>query len=251
MKPVLDFLGELFNFVINLRVQNLAFLAILLLLVWLLLVNRRLRKRLKTEIEDVKFQVQKIDKRLEHKRTAEEIRKAHKRKKLTSEEPEEEEGLLEIEKTEWHGPTRHPGDRVKADVKQEPGIDTLLELRPEPEKTPERTHETESKTQEVLPDRKSVIRPEGKGEVDLSVKLTEEYIFILRAIGDEPDRTYQKEGLYQLFRMVYPKKDKKAFDLIIMGLERYGFITKSDASTGYKVWYEITDKGLVYLNRKK
>ncbi len=72
MKQVLDFLGELFNFVLNLRVQNLAFLAILLLLVWLLIVNRRLRKKLKNGLEDIKHHVQKIDKRLEQKKTEKE-----------------------------------------------------------------------------------------------------------------------------------------------------------------------------------
>ena len=72
MKQVLDFLGELFNFVLNLRVQNLALLAILLLLVWLLIVNRRLRKKLKNGLEDIKHQVQKIDKKLEQEKTEKE-----------------------------------------------------------------------------------------------------------------------------------------------------------------------------------
>ncbi len=231
MKQVLDFLGELFNFVLNLRVQNLAFLAILLLLVWLLIVNRRLRKKLKDELEDVKLHVQKIGNRLELKKAAEEIRVEHKKKKLVKEEPKKEEKELEIEKTEWHGPGSH-----------------LFE-KPE-EVRPEHKIETESKTEEELPELKTYKRPEKKVEIEKPIKLTEEYIFVLRAIGDEPDKTYQKEGLHQIYRMVYPKKDKLAFESIIKDLEKYNFITKSDASSGYKVWYEITDKGLAYFNRK-
>ena len=248
MKPVLSFLGELFNFVLNLRVQNLAFLAILLLLVWLLIVNRRLRKKLKAELEDVKFAVQKIDKKLELKKTAEEIRLEHKKKKLMTEEPKKERESLEIEKTEWHGPSSHPGDKPEAEAKPEPELESILELRPELEKTPEHRIKTESKTKEGLPELEVFKRPEEKREID--IKLTEEYIFVLRAIGDEPDKTYQKDGLHQLYRMVYPKKDKAAFDSIIKGLEKYTFITRSDASSGYKIWYEITEKGLAYLNRK-
>jgi hypothetical protein len=228
MKQVLAFLTDLFNFISNLRVQNLAFSAILLLLIWLLIVNRRLRKKLKDEIEDVKFHVQKIDKKLELKRTAEEIRVEHKKKKLMTEEPKKEEEFLEIEKTEWHG----PGSKTWEIPERE--SESILELRPEPEKTPEHKIKIESKK---------------KVEIDRPLKLTEEYIFVLRAIGDEPDKTYQKEGLHQLFRMVYPKKDKMAFESIIKGLEKSNFITKSDASSGYKVWYEITDKGLAYFNR--
>ena len=229
VKPVLSFLGELFNFISDLRVQNLAFLAILLLLIWLLILNRRLRKKLKDEMEDVKYHVQKIDKKLEIKRTAEEIKAEHKKKKLMTEKPKKEVESLEIEKAEWYGPSIHPGDKPEAE------LESILEIRPELEKTPEHKIKIESKK---------------KVEIDISIKLTEEYIFVLRAIGDEPDRTYQKEGLHQLYRMVYPKKDKIAFDSIIKGLEKYSFITRSDASTGYKVWYEITDKGLQYLNRK-
>lgn len=229
VKPVLSFLGELFNFISSLRVQNLAFLAILLLLTWLLILNRRLRNKFKNDLEDVKFQVQKIDKRLELKRTADEIRVEHKKKKLMTEEPKKEMESLEIEKAEWYGPKIHPGDKT------EPELESILELRPELEKTPEHKIKIESKK---------------KVEIDRPIKLTEEYIFVLRAIGDEPDKTYQKEGLHQLYRMVYPKKDKAAFDSIIKGLEKNTFITKSDSSSGYKVWYEITDKGLAYLNRK-
>jgi hypothetical protein len=244
MKQVLDFLGEMFNFVLNLRVQNLAFLAILLLLIWLLIVNRRLRKKLKDEIADVKFHVQKIDKRLELKKTAEEIKSAHKKKKLVEEKPKEETKNLEIEKAEWYGPGSY------AEEKPEPEAESILELRPELEKTPEHKTKTVSKAKEELPELETYKRPEEKIEPDVP-KLTEEYIFVLRAIGDEPDKTYQKEGLHQLFRMVYPKKDKQAFDSIINSLEKSSFITKSDTSSGYKIWYEITEKGLSCLNRKE
>ena len=152
-----------------------------------------------------------------------------------TEEPKKEVESLEIEKTEWYGPRIHPGDKPDAGAKPEPELESILELRPELEKTPEHKIKIESKK---------------KVEIDRSTRLTEEYIFVLRAIGDEPDKTYQKEGLHQLYRMVYPKKDKAAFDSIIKGLEKSNFITKSDSSSGYKVWYEITDKGLAYLNRK-
>ncbi|MCK4644971.1 MAG: hypothetical protein KAU46_01850 [Candidatus Aminicenantes bacterium] len=250
VKPVLSFLGELFNFISDLRVQNLAFLAILLLLIWLLIVNRRLRKKLKTELEDVKYAVQKIDKKLELKKTAEDIREEHEKKKLVKEEPKKETKHLEIEKSEWHGPRIHPGDKPEDEAKPEPELESILELRPELEKTPEHKLETESKTKEGLPELEVFKRPEEKVEIDRPTKLTEEYTFVLRAIGDEPDKTYQKEGLHQLYRMVYPNKNKMAFDSIIKGLEKYTFITRSDASSGYKIWYEITDKGLAYLNRK-
>ncbi len=246
MKPVLDFLGELFNFVLNLRVQNLAFLAILLLLVWLLIVNRRLRKKLKDEIADVKFHVQKIDKKLELKKAAEEIRAEHNKKRIVKEKPKTETKYLEVEKAEWHGPTVHPGDKPGT---QAPELESILELRPELEKTPEHKVEMESKTKEELAAIEVIRKSEEKRENDKPKKLSEEYTFVLRAIGDEPDKTYQKEGLHQLYRMVYPKKDKRSFDLIIERLEKSTFITKSDTSSGYKIWYEITEKGLAYLNR--
>jgi len=82
VKPVLAFLGELFNFVIDLRVQNLAFLAILLLLIWLLIVNKRLRKKLKDEIEEVKYHVQKIDKKLELKEQRKKLGQSIRKKNL-------------------------------------------------------------------------------------------------------------------------------------------------------------------------
>lgn len=250
VKPILAFLGELFNFIRDLRVQNLAFLAILLLLIWLLIVNRRLRKKIKDELEDVKFHVQKIDKKLELKKTAEEIREKHKKKQLVTEEPKKEVESLEVEKADWHGPTDHPGDKPEAETRPESEPELILELRPELEKTPEHKIEIESKTKEELSEIEVIKKSEEKRAIDGPIKLAEEYIFVLRAIGDEPDKTYQKEGLHQLYRMVYPKKDKSAFDSIIMSLEKYNFITKSDSSSGYKVWYEITEKGLAYLNRK-
>jgi NTP pyrophosphatase (non-canonical NTP hydrolase) len=246
IKPFLAFLGELFNFISNLRVQNLAFLAILLLLIWLLIVNRRLRKKLKDEIADVKFHVQKIDKKLEFKKAAEEIRAEHKEKRIEQEKPKTEAKYLEVEKAEWHGPTVHPGDKPGT---QAPELESILELRPELEKTPEHKVEMESKTKEELAAIEVIRKSEEKRKNDKPKKLSEEYIFVLRAIGDEPDKTYQKEGLHQLYRMVYPKKDKRSFDLIIERLEKSTFITKSDTSSGYKVWYEITEKGLAYLKR--
>jgi len=58
---------------------------------------------------------------------------------------------------------------------------------------------------------------------------------------------YQQEDLFDLYKIKFAEKDRSKFDLNIKVLEKHEFLIKSDSSLDYKVWKEITDKGLAYL----
>ena len=84
----------------------------------------------------------------------------------------------------------------------------------------------------------------------MKIELNEDEMFVLSAIADEPEKMYQKEGLFNIYRMAFSKKKRDSFDAIIKKLERYKFI-KSDASTDYRAWMELTDEGLEYIKKER
>lgn len=98
-------------------------------------------------------------------------------------------------------------------------------------------------------------RPEREIDEDLPkkdeiIELSDEHIFVLSAIADEPEKMYQQEKLFQLYNREFSDKDRSEFDLITKELETHNLI-KSDSTSDYKVWLEISDKGLEYLEKKR
>jgi hypothetical protein len=78
---------------------------------------------------------------------------------------------------------------------------------------------------------------------DKKTKLTSEQFFILSAIGDEPDKTYQEEALYKIYKMAFSDREKDDFDQAVKKLEKLNFIALEKPS-GYRLWLKITDKGI-------
>lgn len=82
------------------------------------------------------------------------------------------------------------------------------------------------------------------------LEFDEEHIFVLASIADEPERSYQKEGLFNLFKMVFPKKDRPDFEAILNDFQKVNFI-KAGATSDYMTWLEMTEEGLEYLKKKR
>ncbi|MDH5468680.1 MAG: hypothetical protein OEY25_14795, partial [Candidatus Aminicenantes bacterium] len=88
--------------------------------------------------------------------------------------------------------------------------------------------------------KESVEKPPKK---DTGAKLTSEQIYLLSAVGDEPDKTLQEDALFKIYQMAYPDMKKEDFDLQIKKLEKLGFV-ELEKPSGYRVWVKITDEGL-------
>jgi uncharacterized membrane protein len=82
------------------------------------------------------------------------------------------------------------------------------------------------------------------------LEFDEEHIFILASIADEPERSYQKEGLFNLFKIVFPLKDRPDFEAILKDFQKVNFI-KAGETSDYMAWLEMTEEGLEYLKKKR
>ena len=121
---------------------------------------------------------------------------------------------------------------VEKEVKAEPA------LEPEPEAPSEEEIQAEKE-----PEEEPKKDPEKPGKKEKPSKLTSEQYFILSAIADEPDKTYQEEAMHKIFKMAFSDRTKEDFDQDIKKLEKLNYIVLEKPS-GYRVWLKITDKGL-------
>jgi FtsZ-interacting cell division protein ZipA len=129
---------------------------------------------------------------------------------------------------------------VEEEVKAEPA------LEPEPEAPSEEEIQAEKE-----PEEEPKKAPEKPAKKEKPSKLTSEQYFILSAIADEPDKTYQEEAMHKIFKMAFSDRTKEDFDQDIKKLEKLNYIVLEKPS-GYRVWLKITDKGLNhYRNTEK
>ncbi len=126
---------------------------------------------------------------------------------------------------------------AKEKVEEEPAVE------PEPEAPIEKEVKKEEpiiKEEEPEEPEKTLKKPAKKEKPS---KLTSEQYFILSAIADEPDKTYQEEAMSKIYKMAYSDREKEDFDQDVKKLEKLNYIVFEKPS-GYRVWLKITDKGL-------
>jgi uncharacterized membrane protein len=134
----------------------------------------------------------------------------------------------------------------------EPVSPVPSEEKPEEEKEEEKEEVKKVITEErAEPEKPRVEKAEKapKKEEKL-LEFDEEHIFILASIADEPERSYQKEGLFNLFKMVFPLKDRPDFEAILKDFQKANFI-KAGETSDYMAWLEMTEEGLEYLKKKR
>jgi len=73
LKLLSNFSEKIFNLLINLKTYEFVLLIILLLLIWLLVISKRLEAKIKDEIRRVKKEIKRINEKLEIKLTTEEF----------------------------------------------------------------------------------------------------------------------------------------------------------------------------------
>ena len=158
-------------------------------------------------------------------------------------EKESEEEEIEIEK---EAPAEPPAQAFeKAWVKKAPSVKEVqvekdMEPAKEVEKAGKEEIQVESRPVEEL--KESVEKLPKK---DAASKITSGQIYILSALGDEPDKTLQEDALFKTYQLAYPDMKKADFDRQIKKLEKLGFI-QLERPSGYKVWVKITEEGLGY-----
>jgi hypothetical protein len=179
------------------------------------------------EIEALKGKI--IEKEGELKAEAEAMARAQKEmeaeKAVKVKEIEEE---VKAEKEFRIEPMVHVEEAQEA-VKEIPAEE---EVREEPALEPEPEEESEKDSK----------KPAKKEKTS---KLTTEQYFILSAIADEPDKTYQEEAMYKIFKMAFSDREKEDFDQDVKKLEKLNYIILEKPS-GYRIWLKITDKGLAH-----
>ena len=115
------------------------------------------------------------------------------------------------------------------------------EIQAEKEKEPD--EKIEVSEEESKPAEEPKKAPEKPAKKEKQSKLTSEQYFILSAIADEPDKTYQEDAMHKIFKMAFSGREKEDFDQDIKKLEKLNYIVLEKPS-GYRVWLKITDKGL-------
>jgi len=115
------------------------------------------------------------------------------------------------------------------------------EIQAEKEKEPDEKIEVSEEESKAAEEPKKA--PEKPAKKEKPSKLTSEQYFILSAIADEPDKTYQEDAMHKIFKMAYSDREKEDFDQDIKKLEKLNYIVLEKPS-GYRVWLKITDKGL-------
>ena len=219
------FFAKIVDSLLQLEIPDLALVVIIFLfLIWILVVSKKAVRRVEEGIDEIKRVIRRagvedVHEELKQRRVEEEAQEVEERREEPREEVKVEEKVAE-----------------KAKAPEEFRVEPIFEhVEPEKEEpAPE-------------PERKEVRK---KLVVEEKVELGKEDIFILSAVADEPEKMYQKEGLFNLYRMAFSKKSKGDFDAILKKLEKYKFI-KSDASTDYRAWIELTDKGFEYVKKKR
>ncbi len=132
-----------------------------------------------------------------------------------------------------------PIEEVVKEVPAEDAVKGEPALEPEPKAPIEKEIQSEKDEPEEEP-KKAPEKPEKKEKPS---KLTSEQYFILSAIADEPDKTYQEDAMHKIFKMAFSDREKEDFDQDVKKLEKLNYIVLEKPS-GYRVWLKITDKGL-------
>jgi len=268
LPKILDSLSNLwariYDVLINLKIPDLALIAIvLLLLVWILVVSKRVEKRLERRIDEIKRVIKRAgiedfqeelkqrkveeepkEKEEEPKEIVEEVEEREEELKEGEEELKEREEEPKEEREEFKELIKEIREEAKIEEKAAEGVQAPEEERVE---SIFEVAETEKKLMPEKPEKKEV---REKPVIEEKIELNREDIFVLSAIADEPEKMYQKEGLFNLFRMAFSTKSRLDFDFILKKLEKYKLI-KSNSSTDYRAWIEMTDKGIEYIKRRR
>ncbi len=202
---------------------------------------KKLQKKLEDQVEEEiqAMRELRVEKEIQMKQEAEEKEEIRIKEKIQEEkEPEKEE--IEIEKEAPEGP---PAPAVEeARVEQAPPVKEIqVEKDVVPEKKVEKVEKVELEILRGPEEEKAAVEKPSKK--DAEGKLNGEQIYILSAIGDEPDKTLQEDALFKIYQLAYPDLKKEDFDHQIKKLEKLGFVVLEKPS-GYRVWVKITDEGL-------
>jgi F0F1-type ATP synthase membrane subunit b/b'/DNA-binding MarR family transcriptional regulator len=282
MSQIIGFLNKIHGFLSGLNIPDYIFLALFVIIfIWLFITGKKVKraigipfkvidKQIKKKLEGVdrekaaaKEQVEKEIKKINklHKKLeaqAEEAIQAMRElrvemdiqmkqeagaKEKIQAEKESEEEEIEVEK---EAPPEPPAQAVEEPrVEHPPPVkEVQVEIDVEPAKEVEKAGKkeiyVESRPVEEL--KESVEKLPKK---DAASKLTSGQIYILSALGDEPDKTLQEDALFKTYQLAYPDMKEADFDRQIKKLEKLGFI-QLERPSGYKVWVKITEVGLGY-----
>jgi len=249
LKKTLDFLG-------GLTLLDFIFLGLFFIIfIWMFVTHKRVKRvisdPLKKYDNDIKKKQAELDREKEGIKafTQKEIKKMEEvraEQKAQFEKEIEAMKEMKIEKEAEAG--------LKAEVKAEVLVEKEMEaekaawvepleekVQAEKEKEPDEKIEVSEEESEPAEEPKKA--PEKPAKKEKPSKLTSEQYFILSAIGDEPDKTYQEDAMHKIFKMAFSDREKEDFDQDIKKLEKLNYIVLEKPS-GYKVWLKITDKGL-------
>ena len=201
----------------------------------------KLQKKLEAQVEEEiqAMRELRVEQEIQMKQEGEEKEEIRVKKKIRAEKESKKEEI-EIEKEE---PAEPPAPAVEeARVEHEPPVmEVQVEKDVEPEKEVGKVGKEEIVVEREPEEKKeSVEKPPKK---DTGAKLTSEQIYLLSAVGDEPDKTLQEDALFKIYQMAYPDMKKEDFDHQIKKLEKLGFV-QLEKPSGYRVWVKITDEGL-------
>ncbi len=205
------------------------------------------QKRLETQVEEEiqAMRELRVEQEIQMKQEAEEKEEIRAKEKVRAkekiqveEEPEKEEII--IEKKEPVEPPAKAVEEVRVE-QTPPAKEIRVEKDVEPEKKVEKVEKVELEILRGPEEEKAVVEKPPKKEAE--AKLNSEQIYLLSAIGDEPDKTLQEDALFKIYQMAYPDLNKEDFDRQIKKLEKLGFV-ELEKPSGYRVWVKITDEGL-------
>lgn len=199
-------------------------------------VRAELKAQFENEIEALKGI--KIEKRAVPKAEAKE--EARGKKEIEAEKAVKVEEVEEEVKAEREVQVE-PAEEAVKEIPREEDIQAEPALEPEPEAPIEKEIQAEKEEPEEEPKK----GPKKSAKKEKPSKLTGGQYFILSAIADEPDKTYQEEAMYKIFKMAFSEREKEDFDQDVKKLEKLNYIILEKPS-GYRVWLKITDKGLTH-----
>ncbi len=216
---------------------------------------KKVRAEQKAEVEK---EIKELKEIKEEKEAEAELKTEAKKKPRTKKAAQkvQEEAKAPVEEEIQAEPIIEPAPVPEPAPEPEPEPEPAPVPEPEPEPEPEPPKEPKEEFEPLVIPEQEV---EGKAEVpvekkpkkiqivlpkkDKKTKLTSEQFFILSAIGDEPDKTYQEEALYKIYKMAFSDREKEDFDQSVKKLEKMNFIALEKPS-GYRLWLKITDKGI-------
>lgn len=257
-----NLLAKVYEVLINLKIPDLALIAIvLLLLIWILIVSKRVERRLERRIDEIKRVIKRagiedFQEELKQRKVEEEPKRKEEEPKEVAEELKEREEELKESEEELKETAEEPKEEreefkeAMKEIREEAKVEEKAAKKveaPEEERVESIFEVTEKK---VMPEKPEIKEVREKPVIEEKIALNREDIFVLSAIADEPEKMYQKEGLFSLFRMAFSTKSRLDFDFILKKLEKYKLI-KSNSSTDYRAWIEMTDKGLEYIKRRR